>query len=348
MLTLLADIKYEYTNQLISILAPLIYQGILSIYNDACQIAQNKGEINTILKIFQSCLKGIIDWNQMTIENETKRIINSPYVVNKYSNVEHNYEWLNNLVKATLKSHITVLMYNPDNEKQNINPLFYQNIKLSHFIHCIYIECAVELWNNPYLLYHKYQPIELKRNQRDTLNIIKDCIKEAIRKLLPVKHILDFYLGENEIDLVNNDKFGKPLSEIEENYLTKMISHDLNNNNNNDNKVIITENVDVVVTIEEDDTIQNTNKSKKKMLSNIIDIINKPTTLSVNTAEKIQNKKLDVEHEKSDKILNEKINHIFNDLAVDTNDLVTSLSIQDSKPYSKYSKESIYQDIFSN
>ena len=33
-------------------------------------------------------------------------------------------------------------------------------------------------------MYHQYQPIELKRNQRDTMSLIKESIKEAIRKLI--------------------------------------------------------------------------------------------------------------------------------------------------------------------
>ena len=67
---------------------------------------------------------------------------------------------------------------------------FYKSIKTQDFIHLVYIECAREIWNNPYLMYHQYPPIELKRNQRDTINLIKESIKEAIRKLLPLKALL--------------------------------------------------------------------------------------------------------------------------------------------------------------
>jgi hypothetical protein len=57
--------------------------------------------------------------------------------------------------------------------------------------------------------------------------IIKDSIKEALRKLLPVKHILQVYLGEdinyNQVD----ETFDKAISEVEENYLPKLINKDL-------------------------------------------------------------------------------------------------------------------------
>ena len=80
-------------------------------------------------------------------------------------------------------------MFNPRLEINNqiiIDPKFYNHIKLPYFIHRVYIECAIELWNNPYLLYHDYPPIEIKRNHRDCILLIKDCIKETIRKLLPM------------------------------------------------------------------------------------------------------------------------------------------------------------------
>ena len=78
-----------------------------------------------------------------------------------------------------------------------------------------------------YLLYHNYPPIEIKRNQRDCMNIIKECIKEALRKLLPVKHILNIYLGEDmEVDM-NDNQFEKSITEAEERNLTKIIKKDL-------------------------------------------------------------------------------------------------------------------------
>lgn len=241
MLTLLIEIKNEYTTHLINILAPLIFQGIQSIYNEAKSIAKDKNESNIILKIFQSCLKSIINWNHLTIDNETKRIVTSSYVMNKFDNNNYNYDWLTDLVKATIKSNIIVLMYNPTVQNHiKIDTAFYQNIKLSYFIHRVFIECATELWNNPYLLYHVYPPIEIKRNHRDCINIIKECIKEAIRKLLPVKHILQVYLSEDiDINKFANEKIGKPISDIEENYLTKLMHKDLSNNNQLD---IINEN----------------------------------------------------------------------------------------------------------
>jgi hypothetical protein len=213
MLNVLVETKNEYTTHLINILTPLVFEGIQSVYKQSLGIAKE----NDILKIFQSFLKAIPKWNQIIIDKETNRIVNS----------SHSYEWINDLIKATLKANLVVLMYNPLVKNQTkIDPSLYQNIRTSDFIHRIYIECARELWNNPYLLYHNYPPIEIKRNQRDCMNIIKECIKESIRKLLPVKHILQIYLGEDVI-VDDGDHFEKAMTDAEEKNLTKMIQKDL-------------------------------------------------------------------------------------------------------------------------
>jgi len=216
----LVETKNEYTTHLSNILTPLILEGLQSIYKEAVVIAE--GKENELLKIFQSCLKRIPKWNTSMIEKETNRIINS----------SHSYGWLNDLIKATLKANLIVLMYNPTLKIQNkLDPAFYQNIKTIDFIHRVYIECARELWNNPYLLYHHFPPIEIKRNQRDCMNLIKDCIKEALRKLLPVKHVLQFYLGEDIDNNLANDQFEKAMSDAEERNLTKLIKKDLGSDN---------------------------------------------------------------------------------------------------------------------
>jgi hypothetical protein len=210
----LVETKYEYTTQLINILTPLVYEGLQSIYLEARKISTNED----IFRNFQIFLKRIPKWDNQIVSIETTRILNN----------SKSYSWLNDLIKATLKANIIVLIYNPLSDSSvKVNPDLYNNIKIEDFIHKIYIECARELWNNPYLLYHEYPPIELKRNQRDTINVIKECIKEAIRKLLPVQHILHIYLGEDMEKEGPNDNFENSISEIEEKNLSKLIKKDL-------------------------------------------------------------------------------------------------------------------------
>jgi hypothetical protein len=178
----LVDIKNEYTSHLIKILTPVIFEGIQSIYDNAKDCLEEQS-----LKLFQEYLRNIPNWNNNTIMTETDRIKTSTKT------------YLEALMRATIKANIMLLAFNPfnKNDKMTIDKNLHRNIQLSDFIHHIYIECAREFWNNPYLLYHKYSPVDIKRNQRDSLSVIKESIREAIRKLLPIEDIVKIYLNDN-------------------------------------------------------------------------------------------------------------------------------------------------------
>lgn len=206
-MNLLVETKNEYTAHLVNTLTNTIYEGIQSIYKDALASAEH----NEVLRVFQKYLREIPKWNQMIIDKETDRIVN----------VVQGNGWIEDLARATLKANLAVLMYNPTMKSQpKLDTSVYKTLKLSHFIHVIYVECARELWNNPYLFYHNYPPIDIKRNQKESIILIKDCIREAVRKLLPIKSILAFYLADDEIPISNDlnagleqDILNKPLVE---------------------------------------------------------------------------------------------------------------------------------------
>jgi len=354
----LVETKNEYTTHLTNILTPLIFEGLQSIYKESLELAGT----NDILKIFQSCLKRIPKWNQSMVDKETNRILTST----------HSYNWLNDLIKATLKANLIVLMYNPTCKIQTkINSSFYQDIKTSAFIHTVYIECARELWNNPYLLYHNYPPIEIKRNQRDCMNIIKDCIKEALRKLLPVKHILQVYLGE-EMQLNNmDDQFEKVMTDAEEHNLIKLIKKDLANDNVvndnvvNDNQVqsaVRNSNQRPNTPTNVQTTIQPTDSEDKTIGSKILNIINNSdTSPNIDSSDTKPSKSLvgsdanKSEHlseiaKSIDGINSQKNNHSIDDKIkkILQNDLATDTDLETSLNYSQEENENKYQEIFSN
>jgi hypothetical protein len=216
-MNILVEKKKEFTIRIINILSPFILEGVTSIYNKAKETSTG----DNVLKIFQSFLKRIPKWDNELILNEINRIKTS----------SKDYELLFDLIKATVKSNMHILAYSPYKDSQSkINSDYYQNIDFNKFIHDIYIECAREIWNNPYLLYHNYTGIEIKRNQRDTLELIKKCIEESIRKTLPLKHILDIYLGDDIIEPVPDNNFERTITEIDEKNLKNLLRRDLNNN----------------------------------------------------------------------------------------------------------------------
>ena len=214
MINFFVEKKNEYTINLVNVLSPLIYEGLTSIYTEALNVSNCA---DNILKVFQSFLRKIPKWTPEMIKQETDRILQNSKSVN----------WLSNLVKATIKTNMIMLTYNPHLKLQNkIDSKYYKNINLEDFIHKIYIECARELWNNPYLMYHQYPPIELKRNQRDTILLVKDAIKEAIRRLLPLKELLEIYL-DDELEQNDIPDFDRNITEIGERNIQKLINKDL-------------------------------------------------------------------------------------------------------------------------
>ena len=216
----LVETKNEYTIQLINILVPHIFSGFESIYNEAKNIIK-RGEENILLKTFQQFIKKIPNWNNDIIENETTRI--------KYSS---KCDFLNDLLKAVIKSNIILLSNSNNNIKLQEN---YLDVNLKDFIHRCYIESGRQIYNSPYLFYHELKPIEKKRNQRDSIELIKQSIKEAIRKMLPVKHILEKYLGNNL--LTGKDEIDKNISNIESENLKNMINFELYDNNITKNEI---------------------------------------------------------------------------------------------------------------
>ena len=179
-MNILVEKKKEFTVRIINILSPLIFEGLTSIYNKANEISNG----DNVLKIFQSFLKRIPKWNDDLISQEINRIKTN----------SKDFDLLYDLIRACIKANIYILSYSPNgNNKINVNPEYYKTLNFPKFIHNIYIECAREVWNNPYLFYHNYTGIEIKRNQRDTIQLVKTCIEESIRKTLPLKHVLEIY-----------------------------------------------------------------------------------------------------------------------------------------------------------
>ena len=198
------EIKNEYTNFLINIMTPLVYEGIKNIYDRSIQTEKRFKESSMmdpnvqnpgVLKIFQIYLKDIQNLNNHMIQTEYERIKQSSKCA----------EWFDDLVKAVVKSNIILLTFNTSGKKcKLVNDKYHENIKIDMFIHKSYIECARIFYNYPEIFYHGYSSIDIKRNQREAYSLIKDGINEAIRKMLPIKLILEEYLKNDYID-DNND-----------------------------------------------------------------------------------------------------------------------------------------------
>jgi hypothetical protein len=206
--------KTEYTNTLTKIIVPFIYEGFLSIYSDAKKIVK-KGEENKLLKIFQQMIRNIPKWKDELVEAEANRIF-----------ITSKRKWLHNLLKAVIKANMILLSNSSNTITNSTNIEEYLNIPFDHFIHRCYIESAKEIYNSPFLFYHKISSIEIKRNQRDAKALIRTAIEEAVRKMLPYDYILENYLKDEKPEDVD---FDNAVSEHDKNNVERLINNNINN-----------------------------------------------------------------------------------------------------------------------
>lgn len=196
----IVEIKVEYTECLCNVLVPLIYEGIKAIYKSAVTISEKLdtgSKVNPniknpgILKVFQGCLKDIPTLNKHTIEVETKRIKEA----SKCS------EWFDDLVKAVVKSYIILLTFNASGKKcKLVNDKYHEKVDTIEFIHKCYIECARIFFNSPELFWQGYDNPTQQQNMNKAMDHIKIAVCEAIKKMLPIKLILQEYLMNDYIE----------------------------------------------------------------------------------------------------------------------------------------------------
>ena len=207
----IVDIKDEYSEFMMNIIAPLIYEGIKSMYIKAEKVEKEYDELCKtnikvknpgVLKIFQHFLKKIPTLNINLIESELIRIRDN----------SGHADIFDKLIKAVFKSYIILLTYNASGKQcKLVNEKYHEKIDNKQFIHRIYIESAKQLYNVPHLFYNTNDKLnineyEMKKNEIDIINIIKKSILDAVRNILPMNEILSEYLKNDYIIETENAK----------------------------------------------------------------------------------------------------------------------------------------------
>ena len=126
----LVEAKKDYTNQLKDILVGPMYNGFLTIYNDAKENCNKKRIIDQRLKKFQSYISKIPKWSDEELNMECDRII-----------ALSKCDWLEYLITVVFITHAKI---RASVKNDNIE---YKNIQIdvpekNHFIHKCYIEAA--------------------------------------------------------------------------------------------------------------------------------------------------------------------------------------------------------------
>ena len=132
----LATAREFYTEQLQIHLTPLIYEGFVSLYEDAKRKEDAEPDFGgNYLKQFQMLLRDVPYWNQSILEEETRRILNE-------------VDFLMDVVAMIFVSHVKILYcVKLGGQSENIR------IKIPTsdiFIHAIYCKAAEMIYYNPY------------------------------------------------------------------------------------------------------------------------------------------------------------------------------------------------------
>jgi len=196
---ILVEAKKEYTNQLLQVLKPRIYEGFKSIYDDTVSILGKEYiEYNTqsssVIKSFQKALRDIPLWNQEMINREYDRILNSS-----------KCDYFEDLIETVFITNIKILSSVQMNSNDSIG--LQVNIPSPvHFIHKCYIESAKEIYKNPYVFENSKNmtPKEKHTNIRDSITYIENSINSAIRELLPIRDILKQGITKQSTSLQSN------------------------------------------------------------------------------------------------------------------------------------------------
>lgn len=189
------EAKKEYTSQLQQILSPRIYERFKFIFDGTIEIIKKELSMNhiqneSVVKIFQKQLVSIKDWNESSI-------------IEEYERVKHRSKcnYLDKLIKAVIIANMKILSTIQYGSKRK-SKIQVHIPTSTHFIHKCYIECAKEIYKNPYIfdMSTSLSSKEKHQNLRDSLILIDNGIHSAIRQLLPISDLLEQNFNSDDED----------------------------------------------------------------------------------------------------------------------------------------------------
>lgn len=181
--SMLSSSKDEWISRIISILTPLLIEGIKSIFVEAFEVCKKTNEDEKYLMTFQNFISRIPKWNNTIIENERKRIIE-----------KSGCNYLEDLVTCVHIIQLKLLSAVRVGQKQK--KIDINIIKLDDFLHKVYINIARKVYKNVYLFELNIQPLQIQKNNRELEIIVQECILFTIRDSIPIENILKVYLDE--------------------------------------------------------------------------------------------------------------------------------------------------------
>lgn len=190
----LHESKNEWGSRLLTILTPLVAEGLKSIFDESVQLCKSNNEMDKYLMTFQNFISRIPKWNPTIIENEKNRIVD-----------KSRCGYLEDLVTCVHIIQLKLLTAIRVGQKQKKIDISIP--KLDDFIHKIYINVARKIYKNVYLFEINIPPLQVQKHNRELEIIIQECILNTVRESIPVESILRAYMDETvEEDVVEEIK----------------------------------------------------------------------------------------------------------------------------------------------
>ena len=213
----LHESKNEWGARLLTILTPLIIEGLKSIFDESYKLCKDNNEIEKYLMTFQNFIARIPKWNGTIIETEKKRII-------ERSGCSYLEELVTCIHIIQLKL-LTAMRVGQKQKKIDINIP-----KLDDFIHKCYINVARKVYKNVYLFDLNCQPLQVQKHNRELEIIVQECILNSVRDSIPVESILKAYMDETvEEEVIEiKEEIIKPPTNVETQKIFEGIKDEVN------------------------------------------------------------------------------------------------------------------------
>lgn len=181
----LHESRNEWCCRLVSILTPLIQDGLKSLFDESWNMCVENNELDKYLMTYQNLLSRIPKWNEKIIEDERKRIIE-----------KSGCNYLEDLISCVHIIQLKILTCIRVGNKQKKVDISIP--KLDIFIHKVYVNTARKMYKNTYLYDKNVNALERQKNSREIETIIQECIMMAIRESIPTEEIIRAYMDESQ------------------------------------------------------------------------------------------------------------------------------------------------------
>jgi len=307
----LSEAKNEYSSRLITILTPLMIEGIRSIFDEATKLCLENDEEEKYLMTFQNFLSRVPKWNSTIIDEETKRIV-----------TKSNCAYLEDLLTCVHITQLKILTSIRVSQKQK--KIDIDIPKLHAFVHRCYISYARKLYSNVYLFEKDILPLSYQKNMREAELMCQEAILQVIRENMPVEKILRAYIDETVDEEIIEETIEKEVTELEKKKMEEEMAESVENAEKKEEGGI-TKSEDTV-------TLEKPELEKAKIVASALEdksVVKETNTVSTENKHTDNNIKMTIETPKSEEIVAQQ----------SKNDIVNKLSFNDTDSIVSYDKK---------